>query len=77
MLERLPQTPADLLPGVQTWIDNANPNAWYYLYIQEATNSHYYELKEDGIHEKWSQLIDPRDWTVLERPYSMPQDIIR
>jgi len=47
-------------------------NAWFYLYIQEATNSHDYEMKADGIHETWTELREPRDWTVLERPDSRP-----
>ena len=75
MLNRLPETSADLLPGMVTWSDNMNQNAWFYLYIQEATNSHDFEMKADGIHERWTELREPRDWTVLERPNSRPQDI--
>ena len=37
---------------------------WYYLAVQEATNSHYYDLKENK-HEKWSKLRETRDWTEL------------
>ncbi|MCL2408850.1 MAG: InlB B-repeat-containing protein [Oscillospiraceae bacterium] len=77
VFERLPETPDDLLDGMLTWPDNANPNAWYYLYIQEATNSHYYEMKADGAHETWIQLIPPRPWHLLERPESVPEDIFR
>ena len=76
-LGRLPETTADLLPGMITWSDNMNTSAWYYLYIQEATNTNYHEMKADGIHKTWVQLVDPRDWTVLERPTSRPQDILR
>jgi len=39
---------------------------WYYLYIQEATNSHTHEIKADGIHETWITLLPPRDWTVWQ-----------
>jgi len=71
MLNRLPGSPEDLLPGMKVWFDNLNTDAWYYLYIQEATNSHYYERSADGIHESWTQLIQPeRRWELLERPYS-------
>ena len=76
MLSRLPKTPHDLLQSMRIWPDNMNPAAWYYLHIQEATNSHYYEMKEDNIHEKWIKLILPeRPWHLLELPTSTPEDI--
>ena len=68
MLGRLPENCDDLLDDMVIWPDNMNVNAWYYLYIQEATNSHYHVMKADGIHETWTQLIAPRDWRALERP---------
>jgi hypothetical protein len=71
-LGRLPETPDDLLPGMLIWPDNMNQDAWYYLYIQEATNSQHHEMKADGIHKRWIQLIQPRNWRLLERPYSTP-----
>jgi len=76
MLERQPESAYDLLPGMVTWPDNMNQNAWFYLYIQEATNSHDFEVKADGVHERWTELREARDWTVLERPNSRPQDIL-
>ena len=76
MLERLPENADDLLPGMVTWPDNMNRNAWFYLYIQEATNSHDFEMKENGVNERWTELREPRDWTVLERPNSRPGDIL-
>jgi hypothetical protein len=72
---RLPETPADLLPDMVTWPDNTNQDAWYFLYIQEASNSHHHEMKEDGVHERWTELIEPRNWRSLERPYSQPHHI--
>lgn len=71
-LGRLPQTSADLLPGMITWPDNMNTNAWYFLYIQEATNSHYYQVKADGTHETWAAIIPPRQWYRLEKSDSTP-----
>ena len=68
MLDRLPENSDDLLDDMLTWPDNMNVNAWYYLYIQEATNSHYHVMKADGIHETWTQLIEPRDWRSIELP---------
>ena len=72
-LKRLPQYPSDLLPDMLTWRDNMNVNAWYYLYIQEATNSNYYKMKDDGIHKTWQELFVPRDWRLLERYNSDPR----
>jgi len=71
-LNRLPENCDDLLEGMVTWPDNMNPDAWYYLYIQEATNSHYHEMKANGINETWTELITPREWWRLERPNSNP-----
>ena len=68
MLGRLPEDHTDLLADMITWPDNMNVNAWYYLYIQEATNSHYHVMKADGVHETWTELIAPRDWRSLELP---------
>ena len=69
---RLPQSPSDLLPNMLTWPDNMNQNAWYYLYIQEATNSNYYVMKADGIHKTWTALRVNREWWRLDRPYATP-----
>jgi len=41
VLNRQPETEDDLLPNMTVWTDNANPKAWYYLAVQEATNRHY------------------------------------
>ena len=35
--------------------------------VQEATNSHYYKSKADGINEKWVELRDNYDWKALEQ----------
>ena len=67
VLNRQPETEDDLLPNMMVWTDNANPNAWYYLAVQEATNSHYYEFKTNSQYEKWTELRETRDWTQLEK----------
>lgn len=67
VLNRLPETEEDLLPNMTVWTDNANPNAWYYLAVQEATNSHYYKFKTNSKYEKWTELRETRDWTQLEK----------
>ena len=67
VLNRQPETEDDLLPNMTVWTDNANPKAWYYLAVQEATNSHYYEFKTNSKYEKWTELRETRDWTQLEK----------
>ena len=67
VLNRRPETEEDLLPEMTIWTDNANPNAWYYLAVQEATNSHYYKFKTNSKYEKWTELRENRDWTQLEK----------
>lgn len=67
ILNRQPETEDDLLPNMTVWTDNANPKAWYYLAVQEATNSHYYEFKTNSQYEKWTELRETRDWTQLEK----------
>ena len=66
VLKRLPETAEDLHNDMIKWSDNSDTSAWYYLAVQEATNSHYYDLKENK-HEKWSKLRKTRDWTELEK----------
>lgn len=67
VLNRQPETEDDLLPNMTVWTDNANPKAWYYLAVQEATNSHYYKFKTNSKYEKWTELRKARDWTLLEK----------
>ena len=55
LLERKPQSASDLIPGMYTWTDNADPAKWYYLDLQEAANSHTYTRKTFG-YELWRQL---------------------
>ena len=67
VLNRQPETEDDLLPNMTVWTGNANPKAWYYLAVQEATNSHYYKFKTNSKYEKWTELRKARDWTLLEK----------
>ena len=66
VLNRQPETEDDLLPNMTVWTDNANPKAWYYLAVQEATNSHYYKFKTNSKYEQWTALRETRDWQALE-----------
>lgn len=60
VLNRLPETEADLLSGMQVWPDN-QPEDWFYLAVQEATNSHDFDRKGD-IHEHWTTLTGHPNW---------------
>lgn len=61
VLCRMPETKADLLDSMTKWPDN-QPGAWYYLAVQEATNSHAYEQK-DSKYETWTALTAEPDWS--------------
>ena len=63
VLKRLPENTDDLLDGMIMWPDNQDETAWYYLTVQEATNSHDFERKSDNVHESWTQLTENVDWT--------------
>ena len=51
----------NLLEGMNEWPDNL-PGAWYYLAVQEATNSHAYERKGE-VYERRIMLDANPDWT--------------
>lgn len=59
-----------LLDDMIQWPDNQDPNAWYYLEIQEATNTHMhgYDEKNYGNREYWIQLEMNIDWKTIESP---------
>lgn len=65
VLQRLPENESDLLSNMQTWPDNLS-SAWYYLAVQEATNSHDFDRKADGVHEKWTALTANPNWTEFQ-----------
>lgn len=60
MLHRLPETVDDLLDGMIQWPDN-QPNDWYYINMQEATNSHDFKQKGE-INEYWTKLTANPHW---------------
>ena len=66
VLNRLPENSSDLLDSMIKWPDNSDASQWFYLAVQEATNSHYYKTKENKF-EKWTELRETRDWTELEK----------
>jgi len=77
MLKRVPEGKDDLMTDVMTkWQDNADLDAWYYLAVQEATNSHEPKFKNKIVpsllfnYEYWVKLIPNRDWAQLEQTWS-------
>ena len=64
VLNRIPEDESDLLPGMNVWPD-CNPGDWFYLAVQEATNSHDFEHKA-GNYESWTKLMKNPDWTRYE-----------
>ena len=66
VLERKPESPADLLTNMNKWTDNMDTSKWYYLDVQEATNSHAYTRKTFN-YELWRQMLPDSDWSRYER----------
>ena len=66
VLERKPESPADLLTNMNKWTDNMDTSKWYYLDVQEATNSHGYTRKTFN-YELWRQMLTDPDWSRYER----------
>lgn len=66
VLCRVPENASDLLDGMVKWSDNMDEDAWYYLAIQEATNSHDFSMKDETF-EKWISLNEVYDWAKYEK----------
>ena len=64
VLNRIPEEASDLLPGMNVWPDCA-PSDWFYLAVQEATNSHDFKHKA-GNYETWTSMKKDPDWTRYE-----------
>ena len=57
MIHRLPEQLSDLREDMLCWPDNEDTSEWYYLAMQEASNSHdYHRLL--GTREKWICVTD-------------------
>ena len=59
---RAPKSADAFLPGMKTWSDNT-ADKWYYLDVQEATNSHSYTVKDS---ETWTALTSDPNWSLYE-----------
>ena len=66
VLNRAPEKPSDLLNNMNKWTDNMDTTKWYYLDVQEATNSHDYTRKTNN-YEMWKKMLTDPDWAKYER----------
>ncbi len=64
VLNRIPEENNDLLAGMNIWPD-CTPGDWFYLAVQEATNSHAFQHKA-GNYETWTGMNKNPDWTRYE-----------
>ena len=64
VLNRIPEDTGDLLSNMNVWPD-CNPGDWFYLAVQEATNSHDFKHKA-GNYETWTSMSKDPDWTRYE-----------
>ncbi len=51
--------------NMRVWADNMDTSKWYYLAVQEATNSHTFVYKAD-TYETWVALTANPDWSKYE-----------
>ena len=58
-----------MLDSMIKWPDNMDTSAWYYEAMQEATNSHDYDMFEGAEYETWTALEENRDWAALEQDW--------
>ena len=71
-LDRHPD-PDHFLEDMLVWPDNLDTEQWYYADMQEATNSHEYQVKKDAQgneYEVWTKILPIRDWEALEKEWS-------
>ena len=71
-LDRHPD-PDHFLEDMLVWPDNLDTEQWYYADMQEATNSHEYQVKKDAQgneYEVWTKVLPVRDWEAFEKEWS-------
>ena len=71
-LDRHPD-PDHFLEDMLVWPDNLDTGQWYYADMQEATNSHEYQVKKDAQgneYEVWTKVLPVRDWEAFEKEWS-------
>ena len=69
ILERTPHKDK-LLPNMIELPDNLSTSEWYYVEVQESTNSHEFDRVNPNYPETWLKLLPVRDWAALEKEWS-------
>lgn len=62
VLSRNLRSADDALPHMKTFHDNMDADAWYYLHLQEATNSHTYKWNPESESGTWTDIMDTPLW---------------
>ena len=62
----------NFLEDMLVWPDNMDTEKWYYADMQEATNSHEYQMKTKNgeKYEVWTKMLPIRDWEAFEKAWS-------
>ncbi len=66
VLGRNPEKESDLLSGMKEWDDNMDTDQWYYIDVQEASNSHEYSRRQN-YSEYWTKICPGPDWGAIEK----------
>ena len=67
MLLRVVADEGAFVEGTKQWPDNNDKKAWFYLDIQEASNSHTFIRTEEGsVVETWEKITPNPDWLNYE-----------
>ena len=67
VLNRIPRDAEDLLhDDMAIWSDNMDPSKWFYIAVQEATNSTEYE-RPNSLYKTWTEVVENRDWSEYQK----------
>lgn len=66
VLNRIPRDTEDLIhDDMAKWSDNMDQTKWFYIAVQEATNSTEYD-RQNSVYKTWTEVIGNKDWAELE-----------
>ena len=75
MLDRVPDSLDALLDGRILWPDKRDTNAWYYLYMQEASHSTEFTRLPNG-NLRWTRILEHLEWEIFNSPDARPDDLM-
>lgn len=64
VLHRMPESIGDMHKDMHIWPDNSDPEAWYYIAIQEASHTHDH-VRLRGTRERWTRILNDAEIAVL------------